>query len=208
MAFEEKKADTFIAFEKAETPVFFDVWKNLVRSPEQNEGGEIRVKLAASQALVLLCGEGRQALPYDYEARATRPLEADWSVSLKDAGADTWREYGEMKGYVPFNTPENEPTFCGTLRYETVFSADGTETQLDLGLVGEIASVTLNGRSCGTVVAAPYVFDISKAVVAGAENCLTVTVVNNPVYRERYNDRYVTYLPMPASGLLGPVKIG
>ena len=73
--------------------------------------------------------------------------------------------------------------------------------------MGEIATVTLNGRKCGTAVASPYVFEIAKAVKTG-ENLLTVEVVNNPVYRELPYDRFSNYLTVSCGGLLGPVKIG
>ena len=56
-------------------------------------------------------------------------------------------------------------------------------------------------------MAAPYVFEIAHAVKEGA-NQLVIEVINSPVYREKAVDKYVTYHPMPASGLLGPVKIG
>ena len=198
--------DTFVTFEGAETPVFFDVWNNKVTKPEA-DGSSVRIKLAGGEATVLLCGEGRDALPHRYDRRAEEPLTATWKISLQKAGEEDWTELGEYSELPPFNTPENYPDFCGTIRYETVFSADGTEATLDLGSVGEIATVTLNGRKCGTAVASPYVFEIAKAVKTG-ENLLTVEVVNNPVYRELPYDRFSNYLTVSCGGLLGPVKIG
>ena len=158
--------DTFIDFAGAATPVFYDVWRNAVRKPE-TEGTSVRVKLAAGNSMVLLCGEGRDALPYRYENPATAPVAAKWQVSLQDAGSDQWRDLGEIKGYPVFNRPDHEEFFCGTIRYAFTLSADGSETVLDLGTVGEIATVTVNGRSCGTLVSAPYTFEIGKAIRAG-----------------------------------------
>lgn len=199
--------DSFLRFERADSPVFFDVWNNTVRKPQIKDGA-IRVKLTSGGALVLLCGDGRDALPYSYDLPTVTPLNARWTVSLRDAGQTEWRTVAENTKELPrVNTPQCEPRFCGFLRYETTFSAEGDETVLDLGIVGEIATVILNGRACGTAVGAPYVFDIAKAVREG-ENHLTVTVVNSPVYRERERDEFVTYLPLPPSGLLGTVKIG
>ena len=198
--------DTFIDFAGAATPVFYDVWRNAVRKPE-TEGTSVRVKLAAGNSMVLLCGEGRDALPYRYENPATAPVAAKWQVSLQDAGSDQWRDLGEIKGYPVFNRPDHEEFFCGTIRYAFTLSADGSETVLDLGTVGEIATVTVNGRSCGTLVSAPYTFEIGKAIRAG-ENEIIVDVVNNPYYRERAFDRFSNHLPLPPTGLLGPVKIG
>ncbi|MBO5222643.1 MAG: hypothetical protein J6C26_10055 [Clostridia bacterium] len=196
--------DTFVTFKGAETPVFFDVWNNKVTKPE-TKNGALRIKLAPAGATVLLCGDGRDALPHRYDLPTLTPVAPSWTISLLDAGTEVWKEYAKTETLFPFNTPQHLPRFCGTIRYEAVLSATGREQILDLGLVGEIASVTLNGRKCGTAVSAPYVFEIGKAIKEG-ENLLTVEVVNNPVYRER--DKFSTYIPLPPSGLLGPVKIG
>ncbi len=198
--------DTLVTFQGAETPVFFDVWNNKVTKPEAR-GDALRIKLSGGEATVLLCGDGRDALPHRYDRSADKPVTATWKVSLQHAGEEDWTLWGEMTDLLPFNTPENLPKFCGTIRYETVFSADGTEKDLDLGAVGEIAAVTLNGRKCGTAVSSPYLFDIAKAVKAG-ENRLTVEVVNNPVFREQEHDKFSNYLSVSAGGLFGPVKIG
>ena len=188
-------------------PVFYDVWNNTVRKPDVSDDG-VRVKLASGQALVLLSGAGAaDALPYDYRDKALTPVSADWKISLREAGAEGFRFYRQTKELPRFNRADELPDFCGTIRYETELTADGSETLLDLGVVGEIAAVTLNGKNCGTAVAAPYTFDLSKALKPG-KNRLCVDVVNNPVYREKANDRYTTYLPLPASGLLGPVRWG
>lgn len=198
--------DTFVTFEGAETPVFFDVWNNKVTKPAEKDGA-LRIKLSAGGATVLLCGDGRDALPHAYDLAADKAIAPLWTVSRRDAGAEEWIAMGEWAELKPFNRPDHLPDFCGTVRYEGVFSADGSEKVLDLGSVGEIATVTLNGRKCGVRVAAPYVFDISKAVKEG-ENSLVVEVVNNPVFRELIHDRFSCYLSVVQGGLHGPVKIG
>lgn len=198
--------DGRVTFRGAETPVFYDVWNNKVTKPEA-DGETVRIQLESGEAIVLLCGEGRDALPHNYNKNAAKPLTPIWKISRKNAGEEEWLDGGESADLLPYNLPENLPDFCGTVKYEAVFSADGTETVLDLGAVGEIATVTLNGRKCGVCVAAPYRFEIGKAIKAG-ENALTVEVVNNPVYRELANDRFSNYLTVSAGGLLGPVKIG
>ncbi|MBQ1965543.1 MAG: hypothetical protein II348_02600, partial [Clostridia bacterium] len=199
--------DTFVTFEPCNTPVFYDVWNNKVTKPEIDENGAVRLQLAGGQAIVLLSGDGRDALAHRYDWTANTPVDGTWTVSTKEVGTDTWTLWGEMTDLLPFNVPQNLPKFGGTLRYETVVSANGTESTLDLGYVGEIATVTVNGKSCGTVVASPYRFDIAKAVQSG-ENTVVVEVVTNPYYREAENDTFSDYLPISASGLLGPVKIG
>ncbi len=198
--------DTFVTLEQGETPVFFDVWNNKVTKPECDETGAIRLQLAGGEAIVLLCGEGRDALPHRYDHPANVPLPGPWHVSVSPVDGPS-AEWGKMEELQPFNVPENLPDFAGTLRYETTFSATGNEKTLNLGAVGEIATVTLNGKLCGTAVASPYRFDIAKVVRKG-DNVLVVEVVNNPYFREKANDRFSDYLPLSAGGLLGPVMMG
>ena len=75
---------------------------------------------------------------------------------------------------------------------------------LDLGYVGEIAEVTLNGKNIGSRVIPPYTFDISEAVRDG-ENELLIEVTNTNVFLLR--DRLSAYMRIEPSGLLGPVKL-
>lgn len=224
--------DTVAHFEGFENSVIYEGWKNALYKPQAEADG-IRVKLAFGQAIALvtnqgellagsdaesqtksgaahgMCSAGQQyELPlYKYDTCVEKEIGDKWKISCRDAGSETYREVTGTDQLVQFNTPALEPDFCGFIRYETEFMADGTEQILDLGYVGEIATVTLNGTGCGTAVAAPYVFEIAHAVKEGA-NQLVIEVINSPVYREKKVDKYVTYHPMPASGLLGPVKIG
>ncbi|GMU81681.1 MAG: hypothetical protein AMXMBFR47_15520 [Planctomycetota bacterium] len=73
--------------------------------------------------------------------------------------------------------------FSGTAEYETAFElpanllGDGRALYLDLGTVGCIAEVTLNGTDLGTLWKPPFAIDITRAARAGG-NTLNVRVTN------------------------------
>jgi hypothetical protein len=122
-------------------------------------------------------------------------LDASWKVTRADGD--------EVDIPCPGDWARNPgwETFTGTLTYQIVFDLDGPPDGslfLDLGSVGDIAEVELNGRTVGVRAWAPYVFDVTQAVRA-SDNHLSVRVTNSMA--NEYDGRQ-----MP-SGILGPVKI-
>jgi hypothetical protein len=95
-----------------------------------------------------------------------------------------------------------------------------TRLTLDLGEVRELADVSLNGKSLGTVWTPPFALDITKAARPG-RNVLKVKVANLWVnrligdaqsgIRKKYTfttiPTYKPAAPLRESGLLGPVMI-
>ncbi len=81
-----------------------------------------------------------------------------------------------------------EKYYSGTVRYTRSFTLDLAATAadgrayLDLGFVGDIATVRLNGREVGVLWKAPYAADITGCLKPG-ENVLEVEVTNQWVNR-------------------------
>jgi hypothetical protein len=113
--------------------------------------------------------------------------------------------------------------FSGKAIYTKKFDfgavADGKPVYLDLGVVKNIADVTLNGKHLGIVWTAPWHIDISPALKAG-ENVLKIEVINLwpnrligdaalPKEKQLTNTNiiYKKDAPLLPSGLLGPVTI-
>ena len=151
-------------------------------------------------------------------------LNADWALSFQ-AGR------GAPAGIqLPSLQPLNENAeagiryFSGMVTYDRSFDLPvgvkpGEPLRLDLGRVGDVAEVSLNGKSVGTVWHAPYVLDIGGAVRAG-RNTLQVRVANLWVNRligdAQPGATRVAYTAMPTygpqaalrpSGLMGPVSL-
>jgi hypothetical protein len=116
--------------------------------------------------------------------------------------------------------------FSGVATYETRFQVPpemlgpGQRLTLDLGRVGVIAEVRVNGKDLGTLWKWPFVVDITQAVSPGA-NTLHVRVANNWWNRLAGDDKlpadqrttFTTARPRTprnalfSSGLLGPVSM-
>lgn len=165
-------------------------------------------------------------------------LASPWDVCLEGHDFDTLRT--NLTALISWTDDPRMRHFSGTGRYECEFElppermADGFRMVLDLGRVGTIAEVLLNGQPAGVAWMAPHRVDITKAVRKG-KNKLVVLVTNtlinhvaglkeppevplelqprlgksNPaVYangRLARNEMSETYLPL--SGLVGPVRI-
>jgi len=131
--------------------------------------------------------------------------------------------------------------FSGTGRYELDFEVPnpyvsaGLEAVLDLGKVGDVAEVTLNGQAVGVAWMQPYRLDITRAIRSGAnhlELLVTNTLINYvsglatlldvpdelvPHYGNTANiytrgamvweTQEKNFHPLPPSGLIGPVRI-
>jgi hypothetical protein len=115
--------------------------------------------------------------------------------------------------------------YSGTATYRAAFDLDAAQTGLplflDLGSVGVMAEVALNGRDLGTLWKPPFRVALAGVVRAG-RNELTVRVTNpwanrligdsglpemQRVTRVSYPNPYKTDAPLVPSGLLGPVTI-
>lgn len=113
--------------------------------------------------------------------------------------------YGEFDKLFNICSPSHLPEFSGRIVYEAKFDCCfDTEAVLDLGVVGQVAKVWLNGEYCGMKICNPYTFDIGKAVVKG-ENELRIEVFNT--LANSIKDNFSMYLQLAPSGLLGPVSI-
>jgi hypothetical protein len=114
--------------------------------------------------------------------------------------------------------------FSGVATYRKTFHLPrsiraGARVLLDLGNVGDIAEVIVNGRSVGYAWKPPYRVDISRALHAG-QNGLEIRVANLWVNRligdAQPNATKIAYTALPtysaeaplrSSGLLGPVQL-
>jgi hypothetical protein len=109
--------------------------------------------------------------------RNSMPLDGAWTLSFaKDAA----RSALSLKTLGSWTTLPGGESFSGTASYRLSFAWTGSSTRgawLDLGRVGDVARVRLNGIDCGVVWTAPMRVEIGKALRTGA-NELVVEVSN------------------------------
>ena len=141
---------------------------------------------------------------------ATRDLLLDLSQGWTISGASL-SEAMTMNRLEPWEHMPSLSGLAGTIRYVRLFSiqpVQGARYELDLGDVGELARVRVNGRDTDCRLWRPYVYDVT-ALLRDGENHLLVEVTNSLAHR--YEAEAVSQLsePLPRlrSGLLGPVRL-
>ncbi|MCC6698234.1 MAG: hypothetical protein IT365_21605 [Candidatus Hydrogenedentes bacterium] len=165
------------------------------------------------------------------------PLRIDcaWQMSLEGHGLDKVER--TLTQLISWTEDPATKHFSGTGRYETSFTlpkeylASGLELLLDLGRVGNVAVVELNGTKIGTTWMRGQTLDITKSARRG-QNRLVVRVTNTDINRASsltepvpvpedlvphygsgttpFTEHFrgpAGFKPLPASGLLGPVHI-
>jgi len=80
----------------------------------------------------------------------------------------------------------------------------GGRFYLDLGVVNNIATVRVNGKSAGIELWSPYQLEITELLKAGS-NRLEIGVTNT--LANRYGQGRPGLTEKPESGLLGPVRL-
>jgi len=168
--------------------------------PMESEAGRTRVAvhLARRQSLLLVKSSQplstSEHLPAPVLGEAVREFHDGWSVVAADGspcGNGFPSDWARSAGY---------ETFSGTLRYVREFNLTETEARedllLDLGKVGDIARVIINGRIAAVLGWAPYTTRITDLVRPG-RNVLDIAVTNSMA------NAYEGF--QLASGLMGPV---
>jgi hypothetical protein len=162
------------------------------------------------------------------EAEATHartvPLEGAWTLAFPAGwGAPAALEAPGLAAWKDLDVAPEARAFAGTVRYTRAFDVgalpEGGRVELDLGRVDMIAAVSVNGQAVGTVWAAPYRLDVTRAVRPGVNQLaveVTSTWFNRLVYDAgqpeaarktwtiRGPDKAAALQP---SGLLGPVSV-
>ncbi len=151
-------------------------------------------------------------------------LDGPWTVSFQPGRGAPDRI--DMPTLTPLekNSDPQVRYFSGIATYATSFDLPkgfrrGEQLWIDLGKVGDLAEVRVNGQMAGTTWFAPYRLDLGKLVKPG-KNMLEIRVANLWVNRligdQQPGAQKVTFTaaptykpdaPLRSSGLIGPVTL-
>lgn len=164
----------------------------------------IPITLTPYESTVILFGSGvgsARCAPMQFEAPTA--LSIEWKISLQETGvSDEFLPLTAVTMLPNITGPAWRPNFSGVIRYEGSFLWDKGTATLDLGEVGQTAHVKLNGEDLGLRICKPYRYDVGHALQQGV-NQIVVEIANTLVHRCK--DRFSAFLPIPPSGLMGPV---
>lgn len=166
--------------------------------------GKVHLNLLPGQSQLIVFADNE--LPPEYEVAPIHSISPEFELDLAECDKlDVFTRW--MRGSEFFNVtgPKGKPGFSGKMRYRFSFEVKaGERLFMNLGSVGQNATLSINGSDCGIRICPPYRYEITAAVKDG-ENIAEVIVSNTLVQREP--DVFSTYLPVAPSGLLGPVTI-
>ena len=185
----------------------------------------IRLHLEPDEALFLISDPDEEPLepPRPLQPADEIVLDGPWTVSFEGLDApDGTREWPRLVSY----TESEEPAlkyFSGSATFRNTFKLSGKNRRngisIDLGEVGQMADVFVNGQHVAFLWKAPYRVNFTGKLKSG-RNTIEVRVVNVWVNRligdaqpgtEGHTFTAVPFYqkdsPLLPSGLLGPVKL-
>jgi hypothetical protein len=217
--------------------------RRLDRDPGPSHGSSLEISFVDSdgatlEALVTRSGRyeletaGGKKIAIQAACPQAWELPGPWQVSFPEGwGAPKSIDFEKLMSWTQ-HPDDGVKYFSGVATYETEFEmpdemlGHGIRLWLDLGRVGKVGDVKLNGKALGTVWKPPFHIDVTEAVRAGS-NKLAIDVANtwsnrlvgdalspdgkqycqtniieSRSWRVKWKDT-----PLIESGLLGPVRL-
>lgn len=193
------------------------------------EGGTtiVPLEMQAEDAFFVVFRDSAEEKSIEFAApveRVVATISTPWAVQFQ-AGRGA-PESTVMTGLKPLNESDDAGVryFSGVATYHTIFELQtpveqGARMFMDLGVIGDVAEVYVNGYKAGISWFPPYRIDVSEQLRPGA-NTLEVRVANLWVNRligdaqpgaEKLTfvaaPTYMPDAPLRPSGLIGPVQL-
>lgn len=203
--------DAWATFPYQGQRVFYDPWCNTC-TKRSTEDGRLHLRIPPRAGLMLIFGTDNAEcttalLPGELEDLHWMPIPEDstFQISMRKGTEAQWQPSFCLTAGTLKNLAPEYPRFSGTVLYTTEITTNRNVSYIDLGTVGEVASVTVNGKDCGALISAPFRFHVEEAWLPGT-NTLEIQIGSNCGYFKR--DSMTSLLTLPPTGLLGPVMLG
>lgn len=200
-----KKVDTSVILPCTGDYARLDILNGQYASGSTNDGS-LSLLLEPNQSQIVIFGDKAGFSP-EFDIDDGIILSPTYSLEL--AECDDLKNFelvGRFDMLFNVNSPDFKPDFSGKMRYTFSFTAEKRQGRvfLDLGTVGQNASLILNGKDCGIRICRPYLFEITDAICDG-ENQAIITVSNTLAQKVR--DKFSHFLQLAPSGILGDIRI-
>ena len=183
----------------------FDILNDLyLKGTTQNS--KLTLKLLPNQSQIVIFDDFDE-FENEFEFYDSDSITPEFDLELAECGDLAKFEFaGHFDKFFNINSPKFKPNFSGKMRYTFKFDAntDAKRIYMDLGEVGQNATLCINGHDLGIRITKPYAFDITKAIKA-TDNVATVTVSNTLAQNTR--DYFSRFLQLAPSGLLGEISL-
>ncbi len=196
--------DAYLTLNNQGKYLIYEPWDNKLYQSE-TENSRLHLNIEKGNMIFVIFGEEiPKDIPYfKKEAeRTTLPLKFD--ISIMEEGSKNYCKIAENSLPFDISAPDKYPHFSGKILYEAVFTKKDGFDVIDLGQVGEVAEVWLNGVYLGARINAPYKFDMSKAILDG-ENKLKIEVTSNLAHKRR--DFLSTFIQISPSGIVDDISL-
>jgi hypothetical protein len=168
--------------------------------------GKLPLVLAPNQSNIVVFGD-RAGFEEEFDLTEEVSVSPKFTLELADnTGMSNFVKIGEFDEFFNVTNAKHYPKFAGKMRYtfELDVKTEAKHIFIDLGTVGQNATLKVNGVDCGIRIAKPYAFEITNAVKNG-KNTFEV-IVSNTLVRDN-PDGFSQFLLLAPSGLLGDITL-
>ena len=168
--------------------------------------GALKICLHPRQSVIVIFGD-REGFEDEFLLPDGTEITPEFRLGLAPYTAlSEFSDAGSYRSFFNVTGADYLPNFSGKMKYTfTLTVPNGAKRVfLDLGRVGQNASLKIGEKELGIRVAPPYLFEITDAVSAG-DNKVEVVVSNT--LAQQVKDRLSCLLPLSPSGLLGEMKL-
>lgn len=200
-----QKVNTRVTFPVCGNYIFVDMLGENVYSDVSSDG-VLNISLEPYESAFVIFGDSNSINKTSEHRRIAVSEKPTVKYSLYLANSDNLESFeykGEYSEFFNIDSPKYLPDFSGKAKYVFETEIDKkdeyTHVVLNLGRVGNVVKVKVNGKDNGIRICNPYCFDITSNAVDG-KNTFEIEVSGTLAYKLK--DGFSRFLPIPPLGLV------